>query len=308
MFAGGSFTGITFSDTGYFSISPGSTYSTFGTTGLNVSSTGNVGIGTTNPSNFKLEVAGNVGPSANTMYNLGSTALRWGCIWTSDGSTGTCASDERLKENIRELTFDSTDRTAFQKVAALQLRTFSFRDDPEHNATLGLIAQEVENIAPELVVTNDDGYKAVRYGALPWLMLEALQELSAKINAILSQIAGFAEQFVTKELHAENVRANSGHFNELCVGSVCVTESQFMHVFGGGASQSAAAAAAPLNPPPEEPVSEEAAAEESEASAENTEQEAETPTEESNPAESQVAGEEGGEAPEDTGAGEGEML
>lgn len=39
--------------------------------------TGRVGIGLSNPSVFKLEVAGNVGPSADSTYDLGSTGVRW---------------------------------------------------------------------------------------------------------------------------------------------------------------------------------------------------------------------------------------
>ncbi|BCX15076.1 MAG: hypothetical protein KatS3mg088_759 [Patescibacteria group bacterium] len=42
---------------------------------------GNVGIGTTNPSTFKLEIAGSVGPSADNTYNLGSSSRRWANIY-----------------------------------------------------------------------------------------------------------------------------------------------------------------------------------------------------------------------------------
>jgi len=42
---------------------------------------GNVGIGTTNPSTFKLEVAGSVGPSADNTYDLGSSSRRWANIY-----------------------------------------------------------------------------------------------------------------------------------------------------------------------------------------------------------------------------------
>ena len=38
---------------------------------------GNVGIGTAGPSNFKLQVAGTVGPNAHQTYNLGSSTARW---------------------------------------------------------------------------------------------------------------------------------------------------------------------------------------------------------------------------------------
>jgi hypothetical protein len=43
-------------------------------------STRNVGIGTTNPSTFKLQVAGSVGPNAANTYDLGSSALYWGTV------------------------------------------------------------------------------------------------------------------------------------------------------------------------------------------------------------------------------------
>jgi len=51
------------------------------TTPFVIDASGNVGIGTTNPSTFKLEVAGSVGPSADNTYDLGSSSLRWANIY-----------------------------------------------------------------------------------------------------------------------------------------------------------------------------------------------------------------------------------
>jgi hypothetical protein len=55
------------------------------------STTAGVGIGTSSPSSFKLQVAGNVGPDAGSTYNLGSIANRWNFIianhfTTNDGT------------------------------------------------------------------------------------------------------------------------------------------------------------------------------------------------------------------------------
>jgi hypothetical protein len=51
------------------------------TTPFVIDASGNVGIGTTNPSTFKLEVAGSVGPLADNTYDLGSSSLRWANIY-----------------------------------------------------------------------------------------------------------------------------------------------------------------------------------------------------------------------------------
>ncbi len=45
---------------------------------------GNVGIGTTNPASFKLQVAGNVGPETDATYDLGSSAKRWNNLYLTN--------------------------------------------------------------------------------------------------------------------------------------------------------------------------------------------------------------------------------
>ena len=51
----------------------------------------------------------------------------------------------------------------------------------------GLIAQDVEQILPEIVVTNDDGFKAVDYSKLPLLTIQAVKELKAENDALKAQ-------------------------------------------------------------------------------------------------------------------------
>jgi hypothetical protein len=46
----------------------------------------NIGIGTTNPANFMLQVAGNVGPNADNTYDLGSSTNRWKSLYLGPGS------------------------------------------------------------------------------------------------------------------------------------------------------------------------------------------------------------------------------
>lgn len=73
------------------------------------------------------------------------------------------ASDMRMKENIKQVG---------QLDNGLNVYTYEykpeFKDDPYagHGVHIGVMAQEVEEIMPEAVITREDGYKMVNYGAL----------------------------------------------------------------------------------------------------------------------------------------------
>ncbi|MHB8831328.1 MAG: tail fiber domain-containing protein [Patescibacteria group bacterium] len=84
--------GIDKSDGGKFKIS--SSTNALGTNDrFVIDGAGRVGIGTSNPSNFKLQIAGNVGPDANLTYDLGSSANRWKDLYVSSTHIGTSTWD-----------------------------------------------------------------------------------------------------------------------------------------------------------------------------------------------------------------------
>lgn len=80
------------------------------------------------------------------------------------------------------------------RVAALQPVHFYWRADefPEHHfgdsQAYGLIAQDVEQVLPELVVTHDDGYKAVDYSKLPLLTIQAIKELKSENDDLKKRV------------------------------------------------------------------------------------------------------------------------
>ncbi|MBC7073792.1 hypothetical protein H5T58_00120 [Candidatus Parcubacteria bacterium] len=82
---------------------------TTGTTTL-ATTGGNVGIGTSNPSSFKLQVAGNVGPDSDNAYDLGSSDLRWRSLFLGGGSINV---DQIGGTNFERLTikYDTTNNT-----------------------------------------------------------------------------------------------------------------------------------------------------------------------------------------------------
>jgi hypothetical protein len=88
----------------------------------------------------------------------------------------TAFSDERLKDNIETL------EDGLDKVEQLRGVTYT-RDDKEN---IGVIAQEVEKILPEIVLTADDemGTKSVDYSRITAVLIEAVKELSAKVKEL----------------------------------------------------------------------------------------------------------------------------
>jgi len=47
---------------------------------------------------------------------------------------------------------------------------------------MGIIAQEVEKFFPEIVVTRENGFKAVKYEKLVAVLIEAIKDLNTKID------------------------------------------------------------------------------------------------------------------------------
>ncbi|MCG3198482.1 MAG: hypothetical protein GHCLOJNM_02984 [bacterium] len=92
-------------------------------------------------------------------------------------------SDAALKENVEDID------GALEKILELRGVSFDWKspDYPE-GAQLGLIAQEVERVYPELVHEGTNGYKALDYSKLMAPMIEALKEMNAKVEQQAAQI------------------------------------------------------------------------------------------------------------------------
>ncbi len=87
----------------------------------------------------------------------------------------TCStSDIRLKKDIAPLQ-DSLD-----KISQLRGVTYHWKDPSRgKDLEMGLIAQEVEKIFPELVGTDGEGWKTMQYERLVSPLVEAVKELKA---------------------------------------------------------------------------------------------------------------------------------
>ena len=95
-------------------------------------------------------------------------------------------SDKRLKENIKPLD------NALDKVLKISGVSFDWKPLTEEEKTIhgnegndvGVIAQEIEKVLPEVVTTRDSGYKAVKYEKIIPLLIEAIKEQQQQIEEL----------------------------------------------------------------------------------------------------------------------------
>jgi len=95
----------------------------------------------------------------------------------------TAYSDARVKENI--LTIDN----ALEKTLALRGVYYNRTDKDDKSQKMGVIAQEVLKVLPEVVSGSEDNVYSVAYGNMAGLFIEAIKELNAKISYLESQLA-----------------------------------------------------------------------------------------------------------------------
>jgi hypothetical protein len=131
---------------------------------LGLSHSGNVGIGRP-PTDFRLAVGGDI-----LCASLHET------------------SDRHLKANVTRLT------KVLDRVEKIRGVSFEWSKEAESlgvqagRKQIGIVAQEMEPVFPELVSTGSDGYKSVDYSKLTAVLLEAIKELKAENESLSSRL------------------------------------------------------------------------------------------------------------------------
>lgn len=176
---------------------------------LKVISSGNVQIGgSQSPSSAKLNLYMN---DASSFYSKVDHSSGWGDavksqVNRSDGiafsayydsnrnfmvfgdGDVTCvdlyeSSDSSLKENI------TTINSALEKIKNLRgvrynWKNYNPEDSKETKDRIGLIAQEVQNVLPEVILTSPQGKKAISYSKIVAVLIEAIKELEVRIKTL----------------------------------------------------------------------------------------------------------------------------
>ena len=155
--------------------------------------------GNSTPNGLLIDFSG-ASPDNNSQYFLrceDSTAIRMRIFSDGDVNTadaGTLTSDERLKTNITDTT------PKLEDLLKLQVRNFEWKEefhpDKVGEKKLGFIAQEFETVFPGLIdeldfSTDEENpmiRKVIRQGVLIPMLVKALQELNAKVEALEAQL------------------------------------------------------------------------------------------------------------------------
>jgi len=122
--------------------------------------TGTIDTAITMTERFKVDTSGNLSVSADVIAYA--------------------SSDKRLKDNLKPI------ENSLDKVSKLSGYEFDWNDKQEtfKGHDVGVIAQEVEEVLPEVVQTRDTGYKAVKYEKIVPLLIEAIKELKEEVEEL----------------------------------------------------------------------------------------------------------------------------
>ena len=137
----------------------------------------------------------NMGLDSDNVFRIGgwsATANRLQMDMSGNltmAGTITASSDIRIKDNIETI------QNGLEKVLQLNGVTFTRKDqEDKEKLHVGLIAQEVEKILPEVVSEDGEGMKSVAYGNMVGLLIEAIKEQ----NEIIKDMKNEIEELKTK--------------------------------------------------------------------------------------------------------------
>jgi len=119
-----------------------------------------------------------------------------GVYQDNNSASWATTSDRRIKKNIEDNT------TGLEKINQIRVRNFEYRtideivdfDEPksavvkQEGVQLGVIAQEIEEVLPDVVKEESTGVKSVNADNITWYLVNAVQELSTQVDELKAEI------------------------------------------------------------------------------------------------------------------------
>ncbi|MEO6327405.1 MAG: tail fiber domain-containing protein [Ginsengibacter sp.] len=120
-------------------------------------------------------------PGSNNNYSLGTSSLKWTAVYATNGTIQT--SDRRLKTNIEGLKY------GLKEVLAMSPVRYNWKANPNAENKIGLIAQDVRKIIPEVVVGDEAKENiGMNYAELVPVLINAIKEQQQQIDALKKDI------------------------------------------------------------------------------------------------------------------------
>jgi hypothetical protein len=117
--------------------------------------------------------------------HIDSNTIVNGTLESTGDIVAYASSDRRLKDEIIPIS------NPIEKISQIGGYSFIWNTEKQHiykGKDYGVIAQEIEEILPELVDTRENGYKAVKYDRLVSLLIEGIKELSEEVKELKEKI------------------------------------------------------------------------------------------------------------------------
>ena len=102
----------------------------------------------------------------------------------TDGGTFTAVgdvvaySDDRIKTNIKTI------ENALEKVISMRGVTYNRIDTEDKNEKIGVIAQEIQKVIPQVITKDSTGTLGVAYGNITAILIEAIKEQQKQIDEL----------------------------------------------------------------------------------------------------------------------------
>ncbi|MEP3906529.1 tail fiber domain-containing protein, partial [Ekhidna sp.] len=148
-----------------------------------------------------ISTSGTLGAGATTVTSLKVSSLGDGSVSIINGDGTVTSSDRRLKENIALL------QNTLTKLDGLGGYNYNYKADTDKKKQIGVIAQELEKVFPELVVVDERGYKMVNYQGLIPVLIQAIKEQQLEISSLNQKVA--TQEARLSELDADNKEMKS---------------------------------------------------------------------------------------------------
>ena len=155
------------------------------------------------------------GSGALFVVGKGDSSARSNIIVVNDTSlkcfgdiTAFASSDYRLKTNLKKI------ETPLDKIKEINGYTFDWIENSEIHSykgkDVGVIAQEVEEILPEVVTTRDNGYKGVKYEKLVPLLIECIKSQNKNIDNLENEVHSLKNELSSVNSELTNIKKHLG--------------------------------------------------------------------------------------------------